>query len=74
MIGNIPGMDVHWGLAFGIIAALLSYMLIYHTVFGFAARVAGGNLRAAQGRRPEVGKLILIVCFLAGGAAPVSPA
>jgi len=69
MIGNIPGMDVHWGLAFGLIAAVLSYILIYHTVFGFAARVAGGNIRAAELVGLSVGKLILIICFLAGAAA-----
>src|SRR6516164_8541104 len=69
MIGTIPGTDVHWGFAFGIIAALLSYVLIYHTVFGFAARVAGGNMRAAKVVGLSVGKLILIVCFLAGAAA-----
>ena len=46
-----------------------SYILIYHTTFGFAARIAGGNVRAAQGRGLGVGKLILIVCFLAGAAA-----
>jgi simple sugar transport system permease protein len=69
MIGSIPGMDVHWGFVFGIIAAVLSYILIYHTVFGFAARVAGGNLRAARVVGLSVGKLILIICFLAGAAA-----
>ena len=69
MIGSIPGTDVHWGLAFGIIAAVASYILIYHTVFGFAARVAGGNIRAAKVVGLSVGKLILIVCFLAGAAA-----
>jgi simple sugar transport system permease protein len=69
MIGNIPGMDVHWGLVFGIVAAILSYILIYHTVFGFAARVAGGNIRAARVVGLSVGKLILITCFLAGAAA-----
>ena len=37
MIGSIPGTDVHWGLVFGVIAAVASYILIYHTVFGFAA-------------------------------------
>ena len=26
----------------------LAYILIYHTVFGFAARMAGGNIRAAK--------------------------
>jgi simple sugar transport system permease protein len=69
MIGSIPGTDVHWGFLFGILAAVLSYILIYHTVFGFAARVAGGNIRAARVVGLSVGKLILIVCFLAGAAA-----
>jgi simple sugar transport system permease protein len=69
MIGTIPGTDVHWGFAFGIVAAVLSYILIYHTVFGFAARVAGGNIRAAKVVGLGVGKLILITCFLAGAAA-----
>ena len=69
MIGSIPGTDVHWGFVFGIIAAIASYVLIYHTVFGFAARVAGGNVRAAKIVGLGVGKLIMITCFLAGGAA-----
>jgi general nucleoside transport system permease protein len=69
MIGTIPGTDVHWGFALGIVAAILAYILIYHTVFGFAARVAGGNLRAAKVVGLAVGPLILAACFLAGGAA-----
>ena len=69
MIGSIPGTDVHWGLVFGLVAAFASYILIYHTVFGFAARVAGGNIRAAKIVGLGVNKLILTICFLAGGAA-----
>jgi general nucleoside transport system permease protein len=69
MLGTIPGTDVHWGLVFGIVAAILCYILIYHTAFGFAARVAGGNVRAAKVVGLGVGRLILIVCFLAGAAA-----
>ena len=69
MIGTIPGTDVHWGLVFGLIAAVASYILIYHTVFGFAARVAGGNIRAAKIVGLGVGKLILTICFLAGARA-----
>jgi ABC-type uncharacterized transport system permease subunit len=69
MIGSIPGTDVHWGLVFGIIAAVASYILIYHTVFGFAARVAGGNIRAAKIVGLSVSKLILTICFLAGASA-----
>ena len=69
MIGAIPGTDVHWGFALGIVAAVLAYVLIYHTVFGFAARVAGGNIRAAKVVGLAVGPLILVTCFVAGGAA-----
>src|SRR6201990_1961019 len=72
MIGSIPGTDVHWGLVFGLIAAIAAYILIYHTVFGFAARVAGGNIRAAKIVGLGVSKLILTICFIAGGFA--SPA
>ena len=69
MIGTIPGTDVHWGLVFGLVAAVACYILIYHTTFGFAARIAGGNIRAARIVGLSVGKLIMTICFLAGGAA-----
>jgi simple sugar transport system permease protein len=69
MIGSIPGTDIHWGFAFGVVAAIAAYVLIYHTVFGFAARIAGGNIRAAKVVGLAVGPLILVTCFLAGGAA-----
>ncbi|HYW63837.1 MAG TPA: ABC transporter permease [Bradyrhizobium sp.] len=69
MIGSIPGTDVHWGLVFGLVAAVAAYVLIYHTVFGFAARVAGGNVRAARIVGLDVGRLVLTVCFIAGACA-----
>jgi general nucleoside transport system permease protein len=69
MIGSIPGTEVHWGLAFGLIAAIASYILIFHTTFGFAARLAGGNIRAAKIVGLSVGKLILTICLLAGACA-----
>ena len=40
-----------------------------HTTFGFAARIAGGNVRAAKLVGLGVGRLMLITCFLAGAAA-----
>jgi ABC-type uncharacterized transport system permease subunit len=69
MIGNIPGTDVHWGFVIGIVICVLSYVLIRHTTVGFAARIAGGNLRAARMVGLSVGKLVLLICFLGGGAA-----
>ena len=48
MIGSIPGMDVHWGLVFGIVFCIAAYVLFFRTTFGFAARMVGGNPRAAR--------------------------
>ena len=69
MLGTIPGSRVHWGLLYGIIACILAYFLIQRTTFGFAARTAGGNIRAARIAGLPVGKLTLIICFLAGACA-----
>jgi ABC-type uncharacterized transport system permease subunit len=69
MLGSMPGLDVHWGLGFGLVACVLAYVLMYRTVFGFSAAVVGGNLRAARLAGLSVGRLTMITCFLAGGAA-----
>ena len=74
MLGTLPGLDVHWGLAFGVVACVLAWLLMDHTTFGFAARMAGGNVRAAQGAGLPVGRLIVITCFLAGAAAGLAGA
>ncbi|UVK50925.1 ABC transporter permease [Mesorhizobium sp. AR02] len=68
-IGNIPGMDVHWGLVVGVVACILSWVLIEKTRWGFAARIAGGNVRAAQVQGLAVGPLIVGFTALAGGFA-----
>ena len=69
MVGNIPGTDVHWGLAAGIALAIVLYILLSRTTFGFAVRVAGGNPRAALAQGLPVGKLIVICCAIAGACA-----
>jgi simple sugar transport system permease protein len=68
MLGNLPGMDVHVGLVFGLLFCIATYGLIYHTTFGFAARVVGGNARAARLVGLPVGFLTLAVTFLGGAA------
>jgi simple sugar transport system permease protein len=68
-IGAIPGTDVHWGLAIGVIACLLCWILIEKTSWGFAARIAGGNMRAAQIQGLPVGSLIVGFCAIAGACA-----
>lgn len=69
MIGNLPGLNVQWGLAFGVLACLLAWVFVRRTVQGFALRVAGGNLRAAKLVGLPVGALMLLACFLGGAAA-----
>lgn len=69
MLGKIPGMDVHWGLVIGVLACIGSWILIERTSFGFAARVAGGNVRAAQIQGLPVGRLVVGLTALAGAFA-----
>ena len=68
-IGAMPGMEVHWGLAAGVVACVISWLLIEKTRWGFAARIAGGNVRAAQVQGLAVGPLIVGFTALAGGFA-----
>ncbi|MGB3200506.1 MAG: ABC transporter permease, partial [Nodosilinea sp.] len=69
MLGNLPGSRVHYGLVLGLVACGLAYVLIQRTTFGFAARTAGGNIRAARVAGLPVGKLTLAICFLGGACA-----
>jgi simple sugar transport system permease protein len=69
MIGNIPGTEVHWGLVYGIVFCVFAYILLYHTTFGFAARMVGGNTRAARLAGLPVGRILMIVTALGGAAA-----
>jgi simple sugar transport system permease protein len=69
MVGSIPGMDVHWGLVAGIVLAVILQLLMSRTTFGFAARVTGGNARAALAQGLPVGKLIVACSAIAGACA-----
>ena len=69
MLGPMPWLDVHWGLFYGIVACLIAYVLMKRTVFGFAAQMTGGNLRAALISGLRVRRLLVMTCFLAGAAA-----
>ena len=69
VLADIAGTRIHYGLIYGLIVCVLAYFLIQRTTFGFAARTAGGNMRAARIAGLPVGKLTLAVCFLGGSAA-----
>ena len=67
-IGSIPGMDVHWGLVFGVVFCIAAYVLFFRTTFGFSARMVGGNPRAARLAGLPVGRIIMVVTAIAGAA------
>jgi general nucleoside transport system permease protein len=71
-LGNLPGLDVNYGLLYGLVACTVAFFLMQRTVFGFAARIAGGNRRAALLGGLPVTRLVLVTCFLGGGAAGVA--
>lgn len=74
LVGDLPGLDVHWGLVAGIAACLVSWVLIERTTWGFAARIAGGNVRAAQVQGLPVGRLIVGFTALGGAFAGLAGA
>ncbi|MBB3951895.1 ABC transporter permease [Aureimonas jatrophae] len=71
-IGTLPGIDVHWGFAVGVLACVLSAFVIRRTTFGFAARIAGGNPRAAAVQGLPVGRLVVAFAVAGGAAAGVA--
>ena len=74
MIGNLPGLDIHWGLGFGIVFCIAMHVLVRDTTYGFALRIVGGNPRAARLAGLPVGALVLTACVLGGAAAGLAGA
>jgi simple sugar transport system permease protein len=69
MLQSIPGLEVHWGLVFGVVACVFAHVLMMRSVFGFGAAIAGGNLRAGMLCGLPVRQMMVIASVLGGGAA-----
>ncbi len=68
-IGDMPWIETHWGLVFGVVSCIFCWILIERTRIGFAARVAGDNMRAAQVQGLPVGALVTGFMALGGAFA-----
>lgn len=68
-VGEMPVIGAHWGVAVGIIACIAAWVLIERTTLGFAARVTGDNIRAAQVQGLPVAGLVIGFTALAGALA-----
>ena len=69
MLGNVPWFDVHPGIPVGILACIACWVLIFRTSAGFAGRVTGGNIRAAQLQGLPVRRLMIAACLMGGACA-----
>lgn len=74
MLGGMFGSDIHWGFGFGILACLITWVVMCRSTFGFAASMVGGNLRAARLCGLPVGFITLATCGLAGAGAGLAGA
>lgn len=71
-VGAANMFDIQWGLVFGVVVCVLSWVLMDHTTHGFATRIVGGNVRAARVAGLSVAKFSLAACFLGGSAAALA--
>lgn len=69
IIGPLPGLDVHWGLAAGVLVCLCAWIFLRWTVPGFALNVVGGNAQAARLVGLPVNRLVIGACCAGGAAA-----
>jgi ABC-type uncharacterized transport system permease subunit len=74
MLGTLGGSSIHWGFGFGIIFCIILWFVCHRTTFGYALSVVGGNPRAAQLAGINVGKVIMLSCFLGGLGAGLAGA
>lgn len=66
---RLPGTRVHLGLAFGLAAALILFVALRRTVWGYEIRVIGENPAAARYAGMDIKRNILLVMALSGGLA-----
>lgn len=74
MLTNMPGTEVHWGLAIGIVLCVIAQIFLSRSTWGFALRVAGGNARAAKLVGLPFGALLIAACALGGSMAGLAGA
>ncbi len=69
MLPRIQGTRVHLGLVFGLVAAVICYIILKKTIFGYELRMTGANPEAARASGIKVGRNIALVMILGGGLA-----
>jgi ABC-type uncharacterized transport system permease subunit len=68
-LGHLFHTRVHWGIVFSLVASLLSWLFLDHTVWGMKLKIVRGNRRAATLIGLPTGALILTASFFGGASA-----
>ncbi|MGI9859849.1 ABC transporter permease [Moorella naiadis] len=70
----LPGTRLHAGLLLAILVAILCYLLLYKTVWGYQIRAVGANTEAAEYAGINVKGNIVMTMALSGGLAGLAGA
>lgn len=68
----MPGTRLHAGFLIAIVIAMLMYVIIFRTPFGFKARAVGFNPEAASYSGMKVVSVIVLAMLISGGLAGIS--
>jgi len=72
ILNTIPGSRIHIVLFVGIIIALILFIVINHTNWGFKGKVIGENINAAKTVKINILKYIIITMIIAGFIAGIA--
>ena len=65
----IAGTRFHWGFVAPVIALVVCYVILSHTLWGFKMRAVGGNPNAARQRGIAVDRYVIAAMIAGGGLA-----
>lgn len=65
----IPHSTFHTGIIIALVGAILIYILLWKTSFGYKLRASGASARAARYGGINVSKYVVIAMFISGGFA-----
>jgi general nucleoside transport system permease protein len=69
-----PQYRVHWGVALGVVAAVLVWWVLKKSTLGFEIRTVGANPHAARYAGILVGRTMVVLMALSGGLAGLAGA
>ncbi len=66
---RLPGTRIHLGLLFGLVIAMLLYLVFKRMKWGYEIKVIGESAKAARYAGMDIGRNIILVMLLSGGIA-----